>query len=226
MTNIHTFLKEIRMEKGFTQEQVADKIGLTRQAISGYESGKRQPGIDILMKLAEVYEVEIETLLYGKRNAVGEKRVKNIAIIVSAIYLSLQLVTGILSTLAFILYPVKEGKVDVSQVEILEKHFAMSNIVGHVEMFALFILFLGSILIMGLDLSKKTSFSWRKKIRFVLDVWLVSWIIAIFFGTVHPMYGIVDYIIRGPFNFVYVMVFLLFDLVITFLKQRRSYTYD
>lgn len=66
MTNIHTVLKELRIEKGLTQEEVADKIGLTRQAISGYESEKRQPGIDILVKLAEIYEVNVETVLYGK----------------------------------------------------------------------------------------------------------------------------------------------------------------
>lgn len=65
MSSIHACLKEARIDKGLTQEEAADRIGVTRQAVSAYESGKRQPGIDMLMKLAEVYEVSIENLLYS-----------------------------------------------------------------------------------------------------------------------------------------------------------------
>lgn len=57
MSSIHSYLKEARINKGLTQEEAADRIGVTLQAVSAYESGKRQPGIDMLMKLAEVYEV-------------------------------------------------------------------------------------------------------------------------------------------------------------------------
>lgn len=58
-------LKDLRRLSGMTQEQVAEKVGLTRQAISSYESGRTQPDLAMLEKLAEVYGVEITDVLYG-----------------------------------------------------------------------------------------------------------------------------------------------------------------
>lgn len=58
-------LKDLRRLSGLTQEQVAEKVGLTRQAISGYESGRTQPDLAMLEQLAEVYGVEITDVLYG-----------------------------------------------------------------------------------------------------------------------------------------------------------------
>ena len=67
MTDIHKNLKQLRLLRNLTQEEVAQKIGLTRQAISSYESGRTQPGIDLLMKFAEIYEVPLDEILYGKK---------------------------------------------------------------------------------------------------------------------------------------------------------------
>ena len=58
-------LKDLRRLSGLTQEQVAEKVGLTRQAISSYESGRTQPDLDTLARLAEVYGAEITDVLYG-----------------------------------------------------------------------------------------------------------------------------------------------------------------
>lgn len=58
-------LKQLRTERGMTQEAVAGQLHVTRQAISSYESGRTQPDLDTLRNLAEVYGVEIETILYG-----------------------------------------------------------------------------------------------------------------------------------------------------------------
>ena len=58
-------LKDLRRLSGLTQEQVAQRVGLTRQAISSYESGRTQPDITMLEKLAEVYGAELTDVLYG-----------------------------------------------------------------------------------------------------------------------------------------------------------------
>ena len=58
-------LKDLRRLSGMTQEQVARQVGLTRQAISSYESGRTQPDLAMLEQLAEVYGVEITDVLYG-----------------------------------------------------------------------------------------------------------------------------------------------------------------
>ena len=58
-------LKDLRRLSGLTQEQVAQRVGLTRQAISSYESGRTQPDLAMLEKLAAVYGVELTDVLYG-----------------------------------------------------------------------------------------------------------------------------------------------------------------
>lgn len=61
-------IKELRLNKKFTQEQVAKKIGITRPAYTAYESGKRQPDFDTLQRIAELYEVSTDYIL-GRFNA-------------------------------------------------------------------------------------------------------------------------------------------------------------
>ena len=62
---IHQNLKKLRQLTGMTQEDVAARVGLTRQAISGYESGRRQPDMEMLERFAALYETDILEILYG-----------------------------------------------------------------------------------------------------------------------------------------------------------------
>lgn len=56
-------LRELRNQKKYTQEYVANLIGVTRAAYSAYESDKRQPNFEILSKLANLYGVTTDYLL-------------------------------------------------------------------------------------------------------------------------------------------------------------------
>ena len=58
-------LRDLRRLAGLTQEQVAQQVGLTRQAISSYESGRTQPDLDTLEALAKACGAEITDVLYG-----------------------------------------------------------------------------------------------------------------------------------------------------------------
>lgn len=62
MLNV-TNLKVERVRSSFTQEELAEKVGLTRTAIHRYESGLSQPPIKVLVKLAEVLNVTTDYLL-------------------------------------------------------------------------------------------------------------------------------------------------------------------
>ena len=56
------FLQELRKEKGFTQEQLAEKIGVARRTVSRWETGSNMPDLDILMELSDLYEVKTRLL--------------------------------------------------------------------------------------------------------------------------------------------------------------------
>ena len=65
MSNIGKTIKRFRAEKGMTQEQLAEQLHVTRQAVSNWEQGKTQPDLETLSAMAEVFEVPVEELIYG-----------------------------------------------------------------------------------------------------------------------------------------------------------------
>ena len=63
--DIHQNLKTLRQASGLTQQQAADRVGLTSQAISNYERGRTRPDVELLARLAEVYGADLPAVLYG-----------------------------------------------------------------------------------------------------------------------------------------------------------------
>jgi transcriptional regulator with XRE-family HTH domain len=56
-------LKQVRLEKGFTQERLADKANVTRMTISNIEKGRHVPTVKTLIRLADALGVEITELI-------------------------------------------------------------------------------------------------------------------------------------------------------------------
>ncbi len=57
--NIGKKLRELRMARGWKQLDVADKVGLSRPAISNIEAGKRSLTLSTLKRFCELYEIDI-----------------------------------------------------------------------------------------------------------------------------------------------------------------------
>lgn len=56
-------LAKLRKEKGLSQEDLADKLGISRQAVSKWERAEASPDTDNLILLARLYDVSLDTLL-------------------------------------------------------------------------------------------------------------------------------------------------------------------
>ena len=56
-------LQELRKQKGFTQEELAEKLYVSRTAISKWESGRGYPNIDSLKAIAHLFDVTVDELL-------------------------------------------------------------------------------------------------------------------------------------------------------------------
>ena len=67
MSRIGKNIKKARSEKGYTQEQLAQKLSVTRNTISNYETGHSNPDIEMLQMLAEALETDPNTLIYGEK---------------------------------------------------------------------------------------------------------------------------------------------------------------
>lgn len=57
------YLKKLRTENKLSQEQLAEKLGLSRQSISKWEQGTSTPDIENFSKLAQIYKVSVDSLL-------------------------------------------------------------------------------------------------------------------------------------------------------------------
>ena len=65
MRDIGKNIKALRIRKTLTQDDLAEKLFVTRQTVSNYETGKSRPDIDMLLQIAEVMDADIHELLYG-----------------------------------------------------------------------------------------------------------------------------------------------------------------
>jgi len=59
-------LKEIRKKKKFSQQKVALDLNISRESLSHYENGKRQPSLELLMDMSKYFNVSINYLISGK----------------------------------------------------------------------------------------------------------------------------------------------------------------
>ena len=56
-------LRELRNEKGYTQQQMADMLNIGRSTYTYYETGKSQPSYQNLKKICEILEIDYNTIL-------------------------------------------------------------------------------------------------------------------------------------------------------------------
>lgn len=58
-------IRRLRTDCHMTQDTLAERLFVSRQTVSNYETGKSNPDIDTLTKLAEIFETDVNTLIYG-----------------------------------------------------------------------------------------------------------------------------------------------------------------
>lgn len=81
---IGSFLKKLRNEKELTQEQAAEVFNVSRRTVTRWETGANMPDLDVLVEIADFYDVDLRELFDGERkdermNAELEQTVKQAA---------------------------------------------------------------------------------------------------------------------------------------------------
>jgi len=74
MRDIGKNIKELRQMKNMTQDELAEKLFVTRQTVSNYETGKSRPDVEMLTRIAETLETDPNTVLYGIPQQVSRER--------------------------------------------------------------------------------------------------------------------------------------------------------
>ena len=99
MRDIGKNIRDLRERSGLTQEALAEKLFVTRQTVSNYETGKTRPDLDMLLRIAEAMDTDANTVLYGIPQPPERKRtIKRLAITGSILL--------VLFVAVLILYPI------------------------------------------------------------------------------------------------------------------------
>ena len=65
MKDIGKNIKHLREKNKLSQEQLAEKLFVTRQTISNYETGRSRPDVEMLTRIADVLDADVNTVIYG-----------------------------------------------------------------------------------------------------------------------------------------------------------------
>lgn len=74
---IGRFMKELRNEKGVTQEQLSEIFCVSNRSVSRWENGVNMPDFDLVIELAKYFEVDIDELLNGERKSKTKNEMKS-----------------------------------------------------------------------------------------------------------------------------------------------------
>lgn len=78
MTDIGSTIQRLREAKGYTQDQLAEKLFVSRQTVSNYERNKSQPSLEMVERIAEIFGMDTASFLTAPRDKKAE--VKHLAI--------------------------------------------------------------------------------------------------------------------------------------------------
>lgn len=97
-------LKKIRKDKGYTQEILAEKLNVVRQTVSKWEKGLSLPDVDMLSKISNVLETDVNILLDGQITTTDQSEiVKQLAKINEQLTIKNRRYKKIMKTIAIIL---------------------------------------------------------------------------------------------------------------------------
>lgn len=66
MRDIGKNIRAARVRRGLTQDELAERLHVSRQTVSNYETGRSRPDVEMLLFAAEQLEVDVQVLLYGE----------------------------------------------------------------------------------------------------------------------------------------------------------------
>ena len=62
-------INELRKARGWSQVDLAKRLGITKQTVSNWENGKALPDVETLLQIAEKLNIDVNDLVYGKNNS-------------------------------------------------------------------------------------------------------------------------------------------------------------
>ncbi|MBQ4649494.1 MAG: helix-turn-helix transcriptional regulator [Firmicutes bacterium] len=216
-------LRLLRAAKGLTQEQVAVQLGVTRQALSGYESGRTMPDVEMLQRLAEIYGTDLDGIVYGRdEDIIITNRTVKTAKILFAVLAVMTAVSSAFLWAANVLFPVSAGQMSAIEKEALQYHFRLTNAWELTDNVILILSLVGFIALLLMLSSGKCRVPLRKKLIYMAALAGTMIVIAAIFGAADPVFNIVDYVMTPLMVAARMVVLFAIGLLIEAFHKRKK----
>lgn len=219
---IHDHLRHLRKASGLTQEQVAQQVGLTRQALSSYESGRTRPDIETLMKLAEIYGTDLDGVLYGDHQPLRWNRIITWA---AAVLLALSIVLPAVGSACLWISNRFFSPMGLTG-EALKKTFAVHQKWSQAWELADGILLLvsrmGKLLLLFLLSWKKNSIPLKSKAIYAALLCAAPFAVALPFACTDPVFSAANYLFTPRHLAIGTLLFFLLHLLIDRFLVRKK----
>ncbi len=220
---VHETLKRLRLQSGMTQQQAAEQLHLTRQAISGYESGRTQPDVEMLARLAALYGTDLEGILYGQDGRLKElRRVERPAKGLLLLLPALSLFFSAFYRAANHFFRLEEGQLTPEEKLIWESRLRLVRAGELTEGLLLAAATLGLLLLLILLLAARHRLPWRRKLGYVLALSLAVLVPPLLLALTDPVYGIMNYLFTPLLVVARVFLFLAAELLLGCVLHRKS----
>lgn len=221
---INENLKVLRLSRNMTQEQVAEKINVTRQAVSSYESGRTRPDIDTLITLSEVYGTDLDAIIYGQQKELKDiRRIKHAARIVFAVLVALCLSGSLIYLVANSFFSISHINSFTGEAPVVwEIHWGLIEIWKVMDSLVLALSFVCFVVLLIMLIVGKGRIPIKTKLIYagVLSASLL--LTAVVCGLLDPQFSPREYILTPAYVTARLVVFLIADIVIEKIKYRKS----
>lgn len=214
-------LRELRLSRNLTQEQVAEKLNVTRQTVSSYESGRTRPDIDTLVRYSEIFSIDLESIIYGGDKTLKANRCVKLVSEILFTVLALLVFAGSLSYLfANLFFPLADGFVGEPPFEwqthwnLVEAWKVFDTCVNTVSFIGFSVLFV--MLVIG-----KNGISIRTKLIYSALLSTVLMIIPIVCGVCDPKFSPQEYMLTEVLVVIRLWILLGIEELILFVKKRK-----
>lgn len=204
-------LRALRQNNAMTQQQAADRLGVTRQAVSGYESNRTRPDIDMLRAMAELYGTDLEGVVYGTQPALKARRiVKTAAFALLAFLTVLSAAGAVFLWSANRFFPLAGGG-SIAK-ELLQAHARLTSVWTWMDYASAVAARAGGLLLLVAVLALRCRFSMKQKLIYLALLAAGLLLPGIVFGLADPVFSPIDYLIMPERN-LFLLLFLFLILI-------------
>ena len=221
--SIHQNLRRLRAQSGMTQEQVAARLNITRQALSSYESGRTRPDIDMLLRLCQVYHTDLEGLIYGDTERLRwERRVKVLALSLMGALLALTAMSSALLWSANTFFPLTDGQIVQASDAVIEAHFRLTDAWEAVDGLILTAALAGFLALLLMARGEKRRVGWKKEFLYLAALAAGVLLLPLPFALTDPVFAPVNYLITPALVIGRMLFFFAVDLALRLVERRRN----